>query len=238
MIKMMILAPRKGGMSHAEFRDYVTNVHGPLVKSVPEVAAGIRHYHYNFPVLDLADDAFRHPRADHLDIVTEAWFDSRQAQIRNMSGPDYLAKVRPDEGRFANEAGAVMHYTHEIEITPGERSSDKLFIFRRRRADLSRAEFQSRWRAAFTEIVADSASWPQTVSRCVQNHSLPEELQPGGADDRAFDVIDELFLAERGGAALLARDTPLQMALAALEAELLEPGRTLSLVTETVRNID
>lgn len=238
MIKMMILAPRKDGMSHAEFRDYVSNVHGPLVKSVPEVAAGIRHYHYNFPVFDLADDAFGHPRADHLDIVTEAWFDSRKAQIRNMSGPDYLAKVRPDEGRFANEAGAVMHYTHEIEISPGERSSDKLFIFRRRRADLSRAEFQSRWRAAFTEIVADSASWPRVVSACVQNHSLPEELQPGGADDRAFDVIDELFLSERGGGALLSRDTPLQMALAALEAELLEPGRTLSLVTETVRNID
>ena len=75
MIKMMILAPRKDGMSHQEFRDYVSNVHGPLVKNVPEVAAGIRHYHYNFPVFELNDTAFGHPRADHLDIVTEAWFD-------------------------------------------------------------------------------------------------------------------------------------------------------------------
>jgi len=237
MIKMMILAPRKDGMSHAEFRDYVSNVHGPLVKSVPEVAAGIRHYHYNFPLFDLHDDAFGHPRADHLDIVTEAWFDSRKAQIRNMSSVEYLTKVRPDEGRFANEAEAVMHYTHEIEITPGEWAGDKLFVFRRRRAGLSREEFQSRWRAGFTEIVAESAAWPKMVSRCVQNHSLAEALQPGGADERAFDVIDELFLHKGGGAALLASDTRLQMELKALEEELLDPSRTLSLVTETVRNI-
>jgi hypothetical protein len=237
MIKMMILAPRKHEMTHAEFRDYVSNVHGPLVKSVPEVAAGIRHYHYNFPVFDLHDEAFRHPRADHLDIVTEAWFDSRLAQHRNMSGPEYLAIVRPDEGRFANETGAVMHYTHEIEITAGDLQSDKLFIFRRRRPDLSRAEFQSRWRAAFTEIVAESALWPRAVSRCVQNHTLPEDLHPEGADPRFFDVIDELFLTARGGADLLAQDAPLQAELRALEAELLDTSRTLSLVTETVCNI-
>ena len=237
MIKMMILAPRKAGMTHAEFRHYVSEVHGPLVKSVPEVAQGIRHYHYNFPVFDLGDEAFGHPRADHLDIVTEAWFDSRLAQIRNMSGPEYLSIVRPDEGRFANEAGALMHYTHEIEITAGDWSGDKLFIMRRRREGLSRAEFQSRWRAAFTEIVAESAAWPHAVSRCVQNHTLPEDLLHNGQDPAYFDVIDELFLSTRGGGAALAADAPFQAELRALEQELLAPERTLSLVTETIRNI-
>ena len=45
MMKMMILAPRRPDMTHQEFRQYVTGVHGPLVRSVPEVAADIRHYH-------------------------------------------------------------------------------------------------------------------------------------------------------------------------------------------------
>lgn len=46
---MIILAPRRAGMTHPEFRRYVTDVHGPPVKSVTEVATDIRHYHCNFP---------------------------------------------------------------------------------------------------------------------------------------------------------------------------------------------
>ena len=129
MMKMMILAPRKVGMSHAEFRRYVTDVHGPLVKSVPEVARDILHYHYNFPVMGTADSAFGHPRADHLDIVTQGWFKSREAQLANMAEPKYLEIVRPDEGRFANEGGAVMHYTTESVLVPGEISEFKVFYF-------------------------------------------------------------------------------------------------------------
>ena len=48
-------------MTHPEFRRYVTEVHGPLVKSVTAVAADIHHYHYNFPVPDAVDAAFGHP---------------------------------------------------------------------------------------------------------------------------------------------------------------------------------
>jgi hypothetical protein len=58
MIKMMILAPRRPGLTHAEFRRYVTEVHGPLVRSVTAVAQDIRHYHYNFPVPGAVDTAF------------------------------------------------------------------------------------------------------------------------------------------------------------------------------------
>jgi hypothetical protein len=112
MMKMMILASRRDGMTQAEFRRYVTEVHGPLVKSVPEVADAIRHYHYNFPIADADDTAFGHPRAAHLDIVTQGWFDSREAQLANMAEPRYLEIVRPDEHRFAGP-GALMHYTHE-----------------------------------------------------------------------------------------------------------------------------
>lgn len=237
MMKMMILAPRRTGMTQADFRAYLTEVHGPLVKSVPEVADAIRHYHYNFPIAGARDEAFFHTMAGHLDVVTEAWFDSRAAQIANMSGARYLAEVRPDEGRFADEGRAVMHYTHEIEITPGETTSGKLFYFRRRRAGLSREEFQSRWRSGFTEIVGDSAVWRGTVSRFVQNHVLPESAHPSGTDRRFFDVIDELFLNERGAEAQLLHDPSLVAKLTALEAELLDPSRTLAIATETVRNI-
>jgi hypothetical protein len=142
MIKMMILAPRRAGMTHPEFRRYVTEVHGPLVKSVTEVAADIRHYHYNFPVPGATDAAFGHPLADHLDIVTEASFDSVEAQKANMRWPRYLEIVRPDEHRFADGERALMHYTREILVLRGDRTLCRVFYFRRRRPGLSRVEFQ------------------------------------------------------------------------------------------------
>ena len=237
MIKMMILAPRRPDMSHAQFRDYVVKVHGPLVKSVPEVAAGIRRYHYNFPLTDQAEPVFGHPAAARFDIETEAWFDSRNAQLRNMSEPRYLEIVRPDEGRFADEANAVFHYTHEITVQAGEPTVNKLFLFRRRKPGLSREAFQSLWRCHFTEIIADSAVWRSAVAGCVQNHVLPAALQPLGDDPRLFDLIDEVFLSDPTAWTRLKEDKGLLHDLAALEAELTAPGGAETRATETVRNI-
>jgi hypothetical protein len=237
MMKMMILAPRRAGMTHAEFCAYVTGVHGPLVKSVTEVAADIRHYHYNFPVIGAQDDAFGHPIADHLDIVTQGWFDSRLAQLANMARPRYLEIVRPDEHKFADGSRAVMHYTHEIEITGGPKTRRKIFYFRRRRAGLSREDFQTRWRRGFTEIVADSAVWPRIVSHFLQNHVLEEESHPNGHDPKFFDVMDEIFLAEEGSIGALRQDEKLVARLRELEDQLLDTSRTQALVTQTTVNI-
>ena len=234
MIKMTILAPRRADLTHLEFRTYVTQVHGPLVKSVPEVARGILHYHYNFPVPSARDEAFGHPIATHLDIVTEGWFASRAAQLRNMAEPRYMEIIRPDEHKFAGQ-GALFHYMHEIEITPGLATPAKIFYFRRRRPDLNRAEFQSRWRRAMTEIVAESAIWPTAVSRYVQNHAFAEADHHNG--EATYDVIDELFLPDHAALASLAGDPALISPVRALEAELLDPARTAAIVTERVINI-
>jgi EthD domain len=235
-MKMMILAGRKPGMSRAEFRRYVTEVHGPLVKSVPEVARSIHHYHYNFPILGAADTAFNHPSASQLDIVTQGWFDSREAQLAGMAEPKYLAIVRPDEGRFANEVEAVMHYTVEVAIVAGATTAIKVFYFRRRRADLSRQQFQAAWRTRFADALASSSGFAAAASSYVQNHALSEAEHPDGTDPKFFDVIDELRLRGASPAALR-EDAAALAKIQSLEAELCEPSRTLSLVTETVMSI-
>lgn len=237
MIKMMILAPRRAGMTHAEFRRYVTEVHGPLVKSVPEVAADIRHYHYNFPVAGLTDVAFGHPLASHLDIVTEAWFDSVEAQKQNMRLPRYLEILRPDEHRFADGDAAVMHYTREIPALEGARSAFKAFYFRRRRADLSRTEFQQRWLAEFAVALKEDPECRHSIAGYVQNHVVGEAEHPEGADPKYFDVIDELFLMDPGQLARLGKHEPSLAAVRRLELELLDVSCTRAFVAETVVNI-
>ena len=44
MVKYIICATRKAGLSHEEFSAYWRNHHGPLVRSVPEFARYVRKY--------------------------------------------------------------------------------------------------------------------------------------------------------------------------------------------------
>jgi len=237
MMKMMILAPRRAGMTHEEFRRYVTEVHGPLVRSVPEVASAIRHYHYNFPVPATHDSLFQHPPASHLDIVTQGWFDSREAQLENMAQPRYLALVRPDEGRFADAARAVMHYTQERVIHDGPAGLRRLFYFRRRRAGISREQMQAAWHARFGRRLAALTGFEHVVSRYVQNHVMPESDHPDGTHEKYFDLIDEIHLRDGLDIGQLAGNLRELADLRAVESQWLDVQRTRHLHTETVLNI-
>lgn len=235
MIKMMILAPRRPGMTHDEFRRYVTEVHGPLVRSVTAVAADIRHYHYNFLVGGSTDTALGHPVADHLDIVTEAWFDSVEAQRENMRRPGYLEVVRPDEHRFADTARAVMHYTKEWPVLRGRRTLHRVFYFRRRAPGLARTEFQRLWLDGMRKILLDEHR-PSEIAGYLQNHTVAEAEHPDGVDPKYFDVLDEIFLEDpKGLAALSAGGRGEQVRK--LEEVLLDTGRTRVFVADTVINI-
>ena len=236
MMKMMILAPRRPSMTHAEFRDYVTKVHGPLVLSVPEVAAGIRRYHYNFPIAGERDVVFGHPLASHLDIVTQGWFDSRDAQLLNMEEPRYMQIIRPDEGKFANEAGAVMHYTHEALIKDGPETQTKIFYFRRRHPSLSRDQFKAAWAERFAAAVASHPRFSAVVSRYVQNQTYAEADHPQGDSEKFFDVMDEFHVTKLPALGELAGDAGYLVRVRDVERELTAASRTLAYIGETIYN--
>jgi hypothetical protein len=236
MIKMMILAPRRAGMTHAEFRRYVTEVHGPLVKSVPAVTQDIRHYHYNFPVPGAIDTALCHRLADDLDIVTEAWFDSVQAHRDNQLRPGYLEILRPDEHRFADGERAVMHYTEEVPVLQGAPTLNRVLYFRRRRPELSRTEFQECWLAGMRAVL-DKGTRPAGVAGYIQNRTLPHAEHPDGDEISRYDVIDEFFLTYPGNLALLGSHAEVREGIRKLENNLLDTTRTRAFVGETVLNI-
>lgn len=236
MIKMMILAPRRPGMTAAEFRDYVVNVHGPLVKSVTEVAADIRHYHYNFPIPAAVDVALGHLVAP-FDIFTQAWFDSIPAHKANMAHPRYMQVVRPDEHQFADGANAIMHYTREVEIAPGPLGAHKLFYTRCRNPRLSRAEFQALWRERFPAALAGSEIASRVIQRHIQNHTVAAADLPDGDDPKYFDLFDEFAIDGPDAWAEIATDAALCARLRAVEDDLLAPSGTTAFFTETVRNI-
>jgi hypothetical protein len=234
MMKMTILAPRRPGMTHDEFRTYLTDVHGPLVRSVTEVAADIRQYHYNFPIIGATDLAFGHQVAD-LDVITQGYFDSRDAQLRNMEHPRFMELLRPDEANFADTSRAVMHYTDEHEIVVGTATGVKVFYLRRRAPSLGRAEFQQRWHAEFPQVLA-SAVERGGITRYVQNHVQAEEHHPNGSEPKYYDLFDELWLPNLAALAEVA-DNHDTAAARALESELLDKDRTRVFVATMVASI-
>jgi hypothetical protein len=230
---MMILAPRRAGMTHAEFRRYLTEVHGPLVRSITEVAGEIRQYHYNFPVVGASDPFLGHPAAE-LDVITQGTFDSREAQLRNMQHPRFTSVLRPDEQNFADTARAVMHYTDQHEVLAGRDTELKVFYLRRRNDRLSRHEFQARWLDDAAACLV-AALPPDSISRYVQNHVHAEAHHPDGANPRFYDVIDEIWI--HGESLMGTRDAGSMMALRFLESETHDTSRTRAMVATMVPSI-
>ena len=151
--------------------------------------------------------------------------------------PRYLEIVRPDEHRFADGERAVMHYTQEVPVVEGERTTVRVFYFRRRRSGLSRVEFQRLWLDGM-RAVFESGSWlPAGVTAYVQNHTVSEADHPIGDDPKYFDVIDEFFLTGLDQLRLLgAKETP-RGAIRQLESELTDTSACRGFVAETVLNI-
>ena len=220
-------------MTHEQFRAYLIDVHGPLVKSITEVAADIRRYTYNFARSDRADVAFGHPTAD-LDVVTQGIFDSREAQLHNMTHPRFKEFLRPDEANFADTERAVMHYTSQQVVVDGPTTATKIFYFRRRKAGLDRAVFQRQWLSRFPSALRTAPGFDNAVSRYVQNHVYAEADHPDGGSTKFYDVIDELWITDE---ASLAGLSACAGAVGVVESELLTTHRTCALLTETVVNI-
>ncbi len=234
MMKMTILAPRRVGMTHDEFRTYLTEVHGPLVRSITEVAADIRHYHYNFPIIDAADP-FGHRLAD-LDVLTQGYFDSRQAQLENMRHPRFLEFLRPDEANFADTARAMMHYTDEHEVIAGPKTATKIFYLRRRSPSLSRDEFQTLWHTEFPALLRANPALTHAISRYVQNHVQAEEFHPNGSDRKFYDVIDEMWVTDLDALQAVCSPETLR-AIGTLETRLVDSDRTRAYVATMVESI-
>jgi uncharacterized protein (TIGR02118 family) len=112
MVKLIVCARRKAGITHDEFGRYWRENHGPLVKSVPEFIRHVRRYvqcHIVSHAVPLGASA-------DYDGVAELWFDSVEELNRAFTEPRYLEIIRPDELKFADLATCVSLVTEEVPI--------------------------------------------------------------------------------------------------------------------------
>lgn len=112
MVKYIICATRKAGMTHEEFSAYWRNHHGPLVKSVPEFMCHVRKY----VQCHLVADSVPLGVAGSHDGVAELWFDSVEELVNAFNEPRYLEIIRPDELKFVDARECISFITEEIAI--------------------------------------------------------------------------------------------------------------------------
>src|ERR1700675_4638751 len=112
MVKLIICAKRKTGMTRKEFDAYWQNQHGPLVKSVPEFMRHVKKYVQCHIVENSAPLGVAAP----YDGVAELWFDSAEEIAQAFNEPRYLQIIRPDEHKFAELADCISFVTQEVPI--------------------------------------------------------------------------------------------------------------------------
>ena len=112
MVKLIICARRKPGLTRAEFSAYWRTQHGPLVRSVPEFMRHVRKYVQCHLVSDTAP--FGGEAA--YDGVAELWFDTPEELTRAFNEPRYLEIIRPDELKFVDISNCISFVTEEVPI--------------------------------------------------------------------------------------------------------------------------
>jgi uncharacterized protein (TIGR02118 family) len=111
MIKLMLVASRRDGMSREDFRAYYEDVHAPLVARLMK--------HCTRYVRNFVDEEVSGPQA--FDVVTEFWFDldgpwqDAQAQLTNAAG---IGALEEDEARFMDRASVRLFTVRECETPP------------------------------------------------------------------------------------------------------------------------
>jgi uncharacterized protein (TIGR02118 family) len=112
MVKYIICATRKAGMTHEEFAVYWRNHHGAVVKSVPEFTRHVRKY----VQCHLVADAVPLGASGNYDGVAELWFDSVAELETAFKEPRYLEIIRPDELKFVDLNKCISFITEEVPV--------------------------------------------------------------------------------------------------------------------------
>ena len=112
MVKYIICAKHKAGMTHEEFAAYWRIHHGAVVRSVLEFLRHVRKY----VQCHLVPGAAPLGAAGDYDGVAELWFDSVEELERAFTEPRYLEVIRPDELKFVDLGKCLSFLTEEVPV--------------------------------------------------------------------------------------------------------------------------
>jgi len=104
---------RKPGITHEQFCNHWLNVHGPLIKEIPNIDKYVLRYvqHHLTP-----DSHYPAPEGMDFDGFSEAWFPSLEARSELFSLPFYLKECIADERLFLDMDATRWVVTDDQEV--------------------------------------------------------------------------------------------------------------------------
>lgn len=210
MLKFIIGFERNAAMSRPQCHQHLRDVHGPLVKSVPQFTRYVRGYVQNYALDELPEFALEFVA----DGAAELWFDSPEAFVKAYSEPLYLADIRPDEANFTNPGRYVASFTNEQTVWRDTYDAGiKLMRFLPATDAVAPDEAKRAWQGTHATSLARNPAFRAVAHRYVQNWSIPASDNPFPLA-QAFPVVEEFWVADRAAASMMLR----------IERELLATG--------------
>lgn len=107
MIRLTALLVRNPALTHEEFVEHWTSVHGPLIRDTPELARHLVRYEQH----PIADD--RGASVGTWDGMAIQWLESIDDLFAFISEPAYAEIVAPDEQRLLDMDRIEVAFTEE-----------------------------------------------------------------------------------------------------------------------------
>lgn len=114
MIKLVVFAPRKKGITKEEFHQHWKAPHGLLFASQPEVKKYVKKYQQLHSTGEQLGGDF--PTVSEYDGIAIMWFDSMDDIKRVFGSNNIRTIIAKDEEKFIDRENARWMYTVEHEI--------------------------------------------------------------------------------------------------------------------------
>lgn len=226
-VKVIYFAPRPEGRSRADFRDRWRR-HGALGMSLPLWRHMLRYEHRDArsaAEVGVELPALAATAEDEYGGVGQIWIRDDEALATIWADPDVRRMEVDEEETFGRQLGALQLPTREQVVFDRAPTAFSFMAVIHRADGVDREAFSAGWEASGAQLAA--ADMSAHLSRYVQNRVLPES-------DAADGVVELGFTSPEAAAAFFG-DPGLAEWLIPKEAEFIDHGRMVSLLTtETV----
>jgi hypothetical protein len=205
-MKTVAVLRRRPGMTHAEYSDYIREVHAAL--AIEHSGEHVHRYLQNH-VFDSAygatgDVGYQVPFPR--DSVTELYM-SGTGSSRALRDPNSPNPVGDDGVNFSDMpvALSVLVSGTSLPVPQPGKAPVKVLHFLKAADGLAQDEFQRRWREATEELLADPAGPARHLRAFQWNTAVPTPPEVtayfGGAGQPSYDAYSALWLEEEGAVA-------------------------------------
>lgn len=197
MIKLVAAVRRRPGMTHAEYADYVREVHGGIaLANKLTVVKYVQNHVFDSAYGAIGDTGYQVtlPR----DSVTELYFENVETMAQTFTDPYTRDVVGPDGVNFSDLPAALSLLVEEkpMEVSQSGPGAVKVLYFLKAAEGLEPEVFRQSWLRAHEDVLADPSGPARYMRGCEWNPALSGGGMAeyfGGSGQPAYEAYAALW---------------------------------------------